>query len=172
MKRYLATDRLFLRNLLEADCDTIFDYRNNKQCYQYQRWDDSSYEAVQAYIARHSSDTFLSVKEEQHYAISDKGNALIGELAYFHNEEDNCITLGITISYRHQRKGYAFETLSRVIEEIRKVYPQLDIVGLIDRENAASIGLFEKLGFFRECYAESVSSYVYTLPSNPGTLIS
>ena len=29
--------------------------------------------------------------------------------------------------------------------------------------NEASLGLFEKLGFVRECYAESIESFVFTL---------
>lgn len=40
----------------------------------------------------------------------------------------------------------------------------MDIVALIDRENEPSLSLFEKLGFFRECYAESISSYVCVKP--------
>lgn len=163
MMKFLITDRLFLRNLQASDCETVFDYRNNKQCYRYQRWEDVSREAVQAYIGRHCSDVFLSEKEEQHYAIEARNGTLIGELAYFYNSEDNCITLGITISYRYHRCGYGFEILNKVIEQIRKVHPTLDIVGLIDPQNAASIALFEKLGFLRECYAESMGSYVYVL---------
>lgn len=48
---------------------------------------------------------------------------------------------------------------------IRMHYPTMDIVGLIDKENTKSIGLFEKLGFLQECYAEAISSYIYVIGS-------
>ena len=73
------------------------------------------------------------------------------------------MTLGITIAPEYQRRGYAGEILSAVVEEVRDVYPALDIVALIDPENAASIALFEKLGFERECYAEKIQSFVYVI---------
>ena len=53
--------------------------------------------------------------------------------------------------------------LTAVIEQIKEKYPAMDIVGLIEKENVKSIGLFEKLGFVQECYAESMGSYVYVI---------
>ena len=49
------------------------------------------------------------------------------------------------------------------MKRVQEKYPKLDIVALIDRENGPSIALFEKLGFYRECYAESIASYVYVI---------
>ena len=43
--------------------------------------------------------------------------------------------------------GYGFEILQAVVRDIRETLPELDIVALIERENRASIALFEKLGF-------------------------
>ena len=53
--------------------------------------------------------------------------------------------------------------LTEVIRQIQLRYPGMDIVGLIEKENVKSIGLFEKLGFVQECYAESMGSYVYVI---------
>ena len=157
------TKRLYLRNLFSADVDEIFDYRNNEECNQYQRWEDFSKPDIQEFIGKFQNDEFMSTKEEQHFAIClAENDALVGELAYFYNEND-CITLGISISYKHHKKGYAFEVLEEVIHQIKEKYPTMDIVGLIEKENAKSIGLFEKLGFVQECYAESISSYVYVI---------
>lgn len=162
--KMLETDRLYLRNLSPSDLDNIYDYRNNEVCYKYQRWDDFTKEDIGVFIQRFCRDEFLSTKEEQHYAVcleSDK--EMIGELAYFYNEEDNCITLGITISYRYHKRGFAYELLEKVIHQIKNKYPTMDIVGLIEKDNLNSRKLFEKLGFEQECYAESIASYVYTL---------
>lgn len=167
MEKLLETKRLYLRNFRAEDAAPIYAYRNDRRCYAYQRWEDTSTTAVRAFVAAFGADVFLSDKEEQHYAIC-AGDELAGDLAYFYTEKDNCITLGITIAPEHQRKGYGFELLQAVIEAIQQRYPCLDIVALIDRENRASIALFEKLGFVRECYAEGIGSYVYVVKGFAG----
>ena len=158
----LKTERLHLDNLRIADVKIITAYRNDPQCAKYQRWEDTSEEAVTAFAKTFENSVWLSKEEEQHYAIR-AGENLAGDLSYFYNEEDRCVTLGITIAPEHQRKGYAKEILSAVVDAVRKNYPALDIVALIDPENAASIALFEKLGFERECYAEKIQSFVYVI---------
>lgn len=163
MEWILETERLCLRSLCAADVETLYDYRNDERCYQFQRWEDTSKEWLRKFIEIFREDVFLSDKEEQHYAICTKDGALAGDLSYFYTASDNCITLGVTISYRHHRKGYAFELLQAVIGAVQERHPKLDIVALIDKENAPSIALFEKLGFYRECYAESIASYVYVI---------
>lgn len=164
MAVFLNTKRLILRNFRIGDGDSVYAWRNHPDCARYQRWEDTSRTEVEAYISRHLEDRFLSDQEEQHYIIADLESVPIGEMACFYSESDNCITLGITVSNAHHRKGLAFEILEAVIARMRIEYPSLDIVGLIDPENSASIHLFEKLGFCQECYAESIASYVYTLP--------
>lgn len=159
----LRTDRLLLRNLKAEDGVTIMAYRNDEQCSRYQRWEDTSRAAVQQMIDTHAADCFLSTAEEQRYAICLSTGGIIGDLAFFFNPEDNCITLGVTVAPTHQRRGYACEMLRAVVSAAQERFPAMDIVALIDRDNAASICLFEKLGFLRECYAESIASYVYVI---------
>lgn len=162
MEKYLETERLYLRTLRPEDAGAIYAYRNDRRCYEYQRWEDTSMAAVRAFVEKFGQSVFLSEQEEQHFAVC-AGNVLAGDLTYFYNEEENCVTLGITISPEHQRRGYAREILRAVIEATQRRYPKLDIVALIHRANGASIALFEKLGFYRECYAESIGSHVYVI---------
>lgn len=165
MKKLLKTNRLYLRNLREEDVPAIHAYRSDPDCARYQRWENTSKEAVTAFVREFERSEFLSRQEEQHYAVCADG-MLVGDLSYFHTEEDRCVTLGITISPEHQRKGYAKELLSAVVSAVMEKYPELDIVALIDRENAPSIALFESLGFERECWAERIRSYVYVIYGN------
>jgi len=161
--KFLETERLYLRNLMQEDVEEICDYRNNEECRKYQRWEDFTQEAVKVFVEKYQADEFLSTKEEQHYAVClAENDALVGELAYFYTEGD-CITLGISISYKYHKKGLAYELLAAVIKQIQEKYPEMDIVGLIEKENEKSIGLFEKLGFVQECYAEAMESYVYVI---------
>ncbi len=163
MRIYIKTERAMVRNLDRRDLETVFRYRNSAECAKYQRWDDTSADAIASLIDRHCNDVFLSDKAEQHYAVSLKNNVCIGELAYFYTAADACITLGITVSPEYQGRGYAYEILKAVVACIQKQHPQTDIVALIEPENQKSIGLFSKLGFERECYAPSISSYIYTV---------
>lgn len=165
MEKLLKTNRLYLRNLIEEDVPVIHGYRNDTDCARYQRWEDTSLEAIQSFVQAYETSRFLSRQEEQHYAIC-AGDTQVGDLSYFYTEADRCVTLGITIAPQHQRKGYARELLAAVLEAVQRTYPQLDIVALIDRENIPSLALFESLGFYRECYAEKIESYVYVIDGN------
>lgn len=161
--KFLDTERLYLRNLTNEDVEEICDYRNDEECRKYQRWEDFTQPDMKAFVEKFQTDEFLSTKEEQHFAIClTENDALVGELAYFYTEGD-CITLGISISYKYHKKGLAYEMLTAVIKQIQGKYPTMDIVGLIEKENVKSIGLFEKLGFVQECYAETIGSYVYVI---------
>ena len=160
----LKTKRLYLRNLCVADVDFMFAYRNDSSCAQYQRYEDTSREYLQEFVERFLHCAFLTKQQEQHYAIACvESKEMIGDLSIFFSEEDDCFTLGITIAPRFQRRGYAYELLGEVIAELKSYYPSVDIVALIERENAKSLGLFKKLGFSEESYAESLESYVFTI---------
>lgn len=159
----LQTQRLYLRNLQPEDLDAVYAYRNDPECAKYQRWEDTSREEIARLLDRFRSCRFLSEEEEQRYAVCLRDGSLTGDLSYFYTEADRCITLGITVAPQYQGQGIAREILNGVIAAIQNQHPHLDIVALIDPANEKSIRLFEILGFCRECYAESICSYVYVI---------
>lgn len=160
----LQTKRLYLRNLCQTDIDTLFDYRNDERCNLYQRYEDTSREYLQNFIQMYSHSTFLSLEEEQHYAIiCNDGSKMIGDISIFFTKADNCFTLGITIAPLFQEQGYAYELLKEVTAQLQSSYPSVDIVALIEKDNSKSIALFQKLNFVKECYADTIQSYVFTL---------
>lgn len=163
MEKYRKTERLYIQNLSTDDVDVIFNYRNDVRCNKFQRWTAFSREDINEFVQAHKDDVYLSAKEEQHYALHCiSADQTIGELGYFYNAGD-CVTLGITVAEEFQRQGYACEILKAVIADVRAKYPELDIVALIDKDNIKSINLFEKIGFEQDCYAESISSFVYLI---------
>ena len=157
----LHTPRLFLRNFIPEDLEVLYDYRNNEGCARYQHWENTSKEYLREWIERYAQSAFLSKEPEQHYAISLTQGQLIGDLSFFYNEADPCITLGYTISYRHWRQGYAFEMLSTLLPAIQKAYPQTDIVALVEKENVPSIALLQKCGFVEEGFSEKINSCIF-----------
>lgn len=88
---------------------------------------------------------------------------MIGDISIFYTTKDECFTIGITISPFYQSNGYAYEILSKVIEKICEVYPSLDIVALIDKDNQKSIALFEKLNFIQESFVSTINSDIYVI---------
>ena len=160
----LQTDRLHLRNLRAGDVQTLYAYRNDSRCNRYQRYKDTSLDALESFAARYAGCRFPSREEAQHYALClREEETMIGDLSLFFTEKDNCFTLGITIAPAFQGQGYGYELLRGVIAKLQKCFPSVDLVALIEKENAQSIALFRKLGFVEECYAESVGSYVYVI---------
>lgn len=160
----LKTHRLCLRNLNPNDLDTLFKYRNDIRCNRYQRYEDTSREYLKRFIDEYTDSNLLSKEAEQHYAIECcVSHKMVGDVSVFFSESDNCFTLGITIAPIFQRQGYAFEILSELIARIQDIYPFMDIVAMIDKENFKSIALFKKLNFIEECYAEQIQSYVFTI---------
>lgn len=157
----IRTERTFLRNLCQGDLDSLYEYRNDARCNAFQRYEDTSRAYLKDYIDRFCNCALLSAEEEQHYAVCLRDGCMIGDLSVFYTEEDNCFTVGITISHRYQRQGYAYEVLDAFIAALQKKYPTVDVVALIERENVGSIALFRKLGFVEECYADSIQSYVF-----------
>ena len=119
---------------------------------------------LKKFVQDYSHSAFLSREEEQHYAIvcSEKCE-MIGDISVFFSEVDNCFTLGITIAPPFQKQGYAYELLKEIIVQMQNHYPSVDIVALIEKNNANSISLFKKLNFIEECYADSIQSYVFTI---------
>ena len=164
----LRTPRLLLRDLTQQDLPILFAIRNDSACAKYQRWDDTSMEAISALITAHKADLFPSYAGEQRYAVSLPCGRCIGDLTIFYNEEDRCFTLGITIAPEQQRKGYAHEILSAVKSDLRNFAPKEELVALIHPENNASKTLFRKLGFVFECYAQSIDSDIYSITVKEG----
>ena len=84
---------------------------------------------------------------------------MVGEIVVMPNED--CFSLGYTFSYRHHRKGYAFEALSALTEMLHSDYPDWEFISFTEPENTASRALLTKLGYRDLGYAEKVTSQVY-----------
>lgn len=156
----LETKRLKLRPFKDTDIRELIDYRNNEIWAKYQRYDDKSEKALREFIERNKDSHYLS-ETEQHYAITLKTDELVGDVAIYFQKKT--ITLGYTISYKHHRKGYAFEILSNLIQALHCKYLDYEIICLVDSGNIPSIRLLEKLGFSNEGYEEKIKSYIFSL---------
>lgn len=165
---FLTTDRLILRSLGEQDLDTMFDYRNHPDCARYQRGQAKDREEIRQLIQKRKNDR-ITVEEPFMAAMEkiDTGE-MVGEIVVMPNM--GTITLGYTFSYRHHRKGYAFEALSALTQLLHERFPKWDYICFTDPENVASMGLLKKLGYQDMGYAPNRDSQVFGKWLNPDTV--
>ena len=142
---FLETDRLRLRNVAAKDAGIMYDYRNNEICARYQRGQTKDYAGIVALVECHEDDV-MSVDAPFLVAVALKDtDEMVGEIVVMPN--DGTISLGYTFSYKHHRKGYAFEALTALINMLHERYPEWDFISFTEPENLPSMALLKKLGY-------------------------
>ena len=155
----LETERLFLRNVKADDAIEMYDYRNHPLCSRYQRGQKKDLDGIQVLIQRRQAD-ILSADAPCMLAVElKKTGEMIGEIVVMPNEET--FSLGYTFSYKHHRKGYAYESLSALINYLHDQYPTWEFICFTDEANTASRALLGKLGYQDLGYIESKESEVF-----------
>ena len=163
----IETTRLLLRNVAAKDTEIIHDYRNNEICARYQRDQVKDLDGIAALVERHKDDA-VSVDADFMVAVALKGtDEMVGEIVVMPN--DGTISLGYTFSYRHHRKGYAFEALTVLIDLLHERYPQWDFISFTEPENKPSMALLKKLGYKDMGYLPDLDSQVFGKWTTPAT---
>lgn len=164
---FMETDRLILRNVASKDADIMYDYRNNEICARYQHGQTKDYDGIIALIERRKDDV-MSVDAPFMVAVALKDtDELVGEIVVM--PRDGTISLGYTFSYRHHRRGYAFEALTALIHLLHERYRSWDFISFTEPENEPSMALLKKLGYKDMGYAPSVESQVFGKWTTPAT---
>ena len=164
---FLETERLRLRNVAQKDAEVMHDYRNNEICARYQRGQTKDRVGILELVERRKADA-MSVDEPFFVAVALKDtDEMVGEIVVMPN--DGTISLGYTFSYKHHRKGFAFEALSALIEMLHQRYPQWDFISFTEPENEASMALLKKLGYKDMGYLASKDSQVFGKWTTPHT---
>lgn len=144
----LETQRLILRRFRDGDAEACFPFLSDENgmyldcCKAFSVMDDAYYKR-----------TSLFAERESQYLITLKDSGeVIGTVNVFddNNRAVDAMEIGYSISPAHQRKGYAFESLSALLKLLREDL-LLDMVtaGTLE-ENIPSARLLEKLGFQKE----------------------
>ena len=164
---FIETERLALRNVSASDAAIMYDYRNNDICVRYQRGQTKDLPGIRQLVEKRKND-IISVDSPFMVAVALKeNNEMIGEIVVMPN--DGTISLGYTFSYKHHRKGYAFEALSALVELLHTRYPDWDFISFTEKENIASMNLLKKLGYQDLGYIEKMESQVFGKWLTPAT---
>ena len=164
---FIETARLILRNVAAKDADNMYDYRNNEICARYQRGQTKDYDGIVALMERRKNDV-MSVDAPFMVAVALKDtDEIVGEIVVM--PKDGTISLGYTFSYKHHRKGYAFESLSALINLLHEQYPEWDFISFTEPENEPSMALLKKLGYKDMGYIPTMTSQVFGKWTTPAT---
>ncbi|MDD2259161.1 MAG: GNAT family N-acetyltransferase [Bacilli bacterium] len=156
----LTTDRLIIRKMKDKDINEIYDYRNDERCYKFQTYSSRTIAELKSLINMSQNST-LKPNTINEFAICLKdSDSIVGEI--YVNIGIDSIALGYSISYKHFRKGYAFEALTKITLYLHELYPEYELYALVHPGNDASNKLLEKLGFKYEEFIEQLNSLVYT----------
>ena len=156
---FMETNRLILRNVAAKDAEIMHDYRNNEVCARYQRGQTKDYDGIVALVERRKDDV-MSVDAPFMAAVALKEtDEMVGEIVVM--PKDGTISLGYTFSYKHHRKGYAFEALTALINMLHKQYPKWAFISFTEPENEPSMALLKKLGYKDMGYIPSMESQVF-----------
>ena len=164
---FIETNRLILRNVAAKDADIMYDYRNNEICARYQRGQTKDYNGIVALVERRKNDV-VSVDAPFMVVVALKDtDEMVGEIVVM--PKDGTISLGYTFSYKHHRKGYAFEALTALINMLHKQYPEWDFISFTEPENEPSMALLQKLGYKDMGYIPAMESRAFGKWTTPAT---
>ena len=144
----LETERLVLRRYREEDAEACFAFLSNEQdaymdcCRAFTAMDEEFYERVKLFGQR----------ETQYMVTLKDSGEVIGTVNVFADDARavDAREIGYGIAPVHQRKGYAFEALTALLDLMQKELRLEMVTAGILPENVASEKLLEKLGFHKE----------------------
>lgn len=140
----LITERLILREFRESDYDDLFEYLSQLEDDEFEGYPGITYENGREHLN-------YRMGSEEFYAIELKESGkVIGNIYYGHRDFE-AKEVGYIINKKYQRKGYASEALSAVIENgfkagVHRIYAECD------PRNTCSWKLLEKVGLEREAH--------------------
>lgn len=164
---FMETNRLHLRNVVVKDAEIMYDYRNNEICARYQRGQVKDYDGIVNLVECHKDD-MMSVDTPFLVAVALKDtDEMVGEIVVMPN--DGTISIGYTFSYKHHRRGYAFEALTALIDLLHERYSEWDFISFTEPQNEPSMALLKKLGYKDMGFIPSMESRVFGKWTTPAT---
>lgn len=144
----LETERLTLRRFQPEDAADCFGFMSvAEDCYMdcckpFTEMDEAFYQRTELFRER----------ETQYMIVLKEENKVIGTVNVFADDSRavDAREIGYSVSSAYQRKGYAYEALTALIDLLQnELKLELIVAGVLE-ENVASFRLLEKLGFKRE----------------------
>ena len=146
----LLTERLSIEPLGISDLESFVAYRQDPDIARFQSW-DPSYSAKQAIELINSQAGVILPEPGQWLQLavhSQLNRDLVGDLA-IHSVAggESVVELGFTFSRRHQGKGFAKESVARIIDFLSCETGVTRLIANTDERNLRALKLLTSLGF-------------------------
>jgi RimJ/RimL family protein N-acetyltransferase len=157
----LATERLRLREFVEADWPAVLAYQRDSRYLRYNPWTARNAQEVQAFVRRFVDQQGASPRTKYQLAVTlQDGGALIGNCgirqeAAGASEAD----IGYELAPEHWGHGYATEAAGAVLRFGFEVLEVHRVSAWCVADNAASVRVLEKLGLREEGRLREKSHY-------------
>ena len=149
----LETNRLILRPINLSDTNEIFEYRSDSETNKYQGWIPKTIEEVETFIRKNPKQINKPESWFQFVIIEKETQKIVGDLGiHFIDSDNKQAEVGCTLNKHFQNKGYATESLKRIIDYLFKDLNKHRIITSIDPDNLNSIRLVERIGFRKEAH--------------------
>jgi RimJ/RimL family protein N-acetyltransferase len=154
MKTALSAERVFLRRLEAEDAAALCGYRGLAEVARFQSWATFDLEDAVDLIKEQAGREPGVPGTWFQWAIIEKATGrMVGDCG-LHCLLDDAFQMefGITLDPKHQKRGYATEALSVLIEFVFGTLGKHRISAVTDVGNVAAASLFRRLGFRQEAH--------------------
>jgi len=147
------TKRLTIRPITLKDKNEIFKYRCDNETNKYQGWIPETIDDVEVFIGNISQQINEPDTWFQFVIIEKESQNIVGDLGiHFIDSENKQAEIGCTLNKDFQNKGYATESVKRLIDYLFNELNKHRIIASIDPDNKNSIRLVERIGFRKEAH--------------------
>ena len=149
----LETNRLILRSINLGDKNEVFEYRSDAEANKFQGWIPKTIDDVEDFIEKTAKQIDEPETWFQFVVIEKETQKIVGDLGiHFFDSENKQVEIGCTLNKHFQNKGYATESLKRIIDFLFKELNKHRIIASIDPDNKNAIRLVERIGFRKEAH--------------------
>jgi RimJ/RimL family protein N-acetyltransferase len=149
----LETERLIIRRFQAGDAPAFAAYRSDPEVARYQSWTPPvSLNAAERMVASFATEDPDEPGWSQVALESRADGILVGDIGVNLHENRMQAEIGFTLARQWQGRGYAFESLSRMLEHLFTERGLHRVSAECDARNTPSAKLLERLGFAQEGY--------------------
>lgn len=149
----LESDRLILRPINIDDKKEIFAYRSDKETNKYQGWIPETIGDVESFIDNIAKQIDEPGTWFQFSIIEKNSEKIVGDIGlHFWDKDNRQVEIGCTLNKSFQKKGYATESLRKIIDYLFTELKKHRIIASIDPNNENSVRLVERIGFRKEAH--------------------
>jgi RimJ/RimL family protein N-acetyltransferase len=145
----IRTEHLLLRPLSQNDATAMFRYRGDPDVARYQSWKPQSLEEIEAFIERNASNAALAPDTWYQIGIATACGSIIGDIG-IHVTADEQVELGVTLEPGAQRRGFATEALTALLDRLFCDLRKHRVFASVDPRNHRSLALMHRLHFRQE----------------------